>query len=128
MAEPASDFLRAIKNMKHLRLKQALDTLEALQHFNSKNDVDTKEMILKELADHPNAKVRTALAKNLNLPPVVQEILAEDKDPDIRYYLAKNPTITPDTHQKLKNDTVQFVRDAANQNTSFNTHSQFNHR
>lgn len=69
--------------------------------------------VLRHLASHANAELRTAVADHKNSPIDLLIYLADDADADVRYALAENHNNSLVVLQKLSNDLNPYVSSRA---------------
>jgi hypothetical protein len=65
--------------------------------------------ILRHLASHANAELRTAVADHKNSPIDLLMFLADDKDADVRFAMAENHNNSLVVLQKLSSDLNPYV-------------------
>ncbi len=73
----------------------------------------TDPAVLADIARHPDAWVRAALADRPALAPAIWALLARDPDPRVRRRVAAHPAATPDAIRLLRRDPDERTRDAA---------------
>jgi hypothetical protein len=74
---------------------------------------NTSKRTLRQLACHPAASVRAAVAENVTAPAEALEILVTDDDIDVRYRLAENPNVQMAILESLTEDSNPYVAERA---------------
>ncbi len=70
-------------------------------------------VVLQQLADDPDSRVRDMVARKRRIPETLQMKLAADSEPSVRTALAYNAKVTERVLAMLIDDDDEIVRDAA---------------
>lgn len=83
---------------------------DVARHYRSPVVTESKIRRLRELAEHPNPKIRESVASNHHTPADVMAKLAADPDPGVRACVARNQHVSCDLLRDLADDEVEQVR------------------
>ena len=83
---------------------------EVARHYRSPEVTDGKIRRLRELAEHPNPKIRESVASSYHTPADVMAKLATDPDAGVRACVARNEHVSCDLLRDLAGDEVEHVR------------------